>query len=94
MTHPAGSRWVARRRRPIAVTADADGTLRGHSQLLGLDRTWRDGTLRLFDPRQGHNAAHRRRPSRSNEPPPKPAPLVRPLTPSGPRPSQRRCGCA
>lgn len=37
----------------IAVTADADGSLRGHSRVLGLDLVWHDGTLRLFDPTTG-----------------------------------------
>ena len=43
-----GGRW-----RPIAVTADESGTLRGHSALLGLDLCWQDPRLRLYDPTTG-----------------------------------------
>lgn len=35
---------------PITIAADAGGALRGHSDVLGLDLTWRDGDLRLYDP--------------------------------------------
>lgn len=45
-----GDRLTGEHIEPIAVTADADGALRGHSTLLGLDLTWHDGELRLHDP--------------------------------------------
>ncbi|MCY4631395.1 MAG: Uma2 family endonuclease [bacterium] len=55
LLHPPlqGDHLTGAHRRPIAVTADADGTLRGHSDALGLDLCWRDGELRLFDPATG-----------------------------------------
>ena len=38
---------------PIDVTAGADGTLVGHSSVLGLDLCWQPPKLRLFDPAAG-----------------------------------------
>ena len=48
-----GDRLTGGIRRPIDVVADADGTLRGHSDLLGLDLCWNAGVLRLHDPAAG-----------------------------------------
>ena len=48
-----GERLTGGSRSPIAVVADADGTLRGHSDLIGLDLCWNGGELRLHDPATG-----------------------------------------
>ena len=48
-----GARLTGDRWRPITVTADETGTLRGHSALLGLDLCWQDPRLRLFEPATG-----------------------------------------
>ena len=48
-----GDRLTGAHRRPITINADADGTLRGHSDVLGLDVCWQDGELRLYDPATG-----------------------------------------
>ena len=55
LLHPPlqGDHLTGTHRRPIAVTTDADDTLRGHSDALGLDLCWNDGCLRLFDPATG-----------------------------------------
>ena len=46
--HRRSGRWT-----PVAVTAGADGTLRGRSDALGLDLCWVPPKLRLFDPATG-----------------------------------------
>ena len=55
LLHPPlqGDHLTGKHRRPIAVTADTDGTLRGHSDVLGLDLCWQNGELRLYDPATG-----------------------------------------
>ncbi len=49
-----GERLVDGEYRPISLYTDAEGTLRGHSAVLGLDICVRDGSdLRLYDPVAG-----------------------------------------
>ena len=49
----AGDRLEDGEYRPIEISRDAEGVVRGHSRTLGLDLCWRDGKLRFYDPVSG-----------------------------------------
>ena len=49
----AGDRLVNGVYVPIDLTTDADGIVRGHSAVLGLDLCWDHGELRFYDPVAG-----------------------------------------
>ncbi len=49
----AGDRLVEGAYKPIPITTDADGNLRGYSETLGLHLCWENGRLRFWDPKTG-----------------------------------------
>ena len=49
----AGDLLVDGEYQPMAVNREADGLIRGHSPVLGLDLCWDDARLRLYDPSVG-----------------------------------------
>lgn len=46
----AGERLVEGEYRRLEMEHRPDGTVRGHSEVLGLDLCWEDGHLRFYDP--------------------------------------------